>query len=252
MLLLILEVNMRIIIVGIFVLIFVIFSLPLFFIEWIVGKINMEAKQKSSLAIIKWVFKGILFLGGVKMTIIGEENVPKDKAVMYVGNHHSIFDVITTYTRVPGLTGYVAKKEIEKVPVLRTWMRHLNCLFLDRKDLKAGAKMIIDAVHKIKSGVSIFIFPEGTRSKDENVTLPFHDGSFKIATKSGCPIVPVVLTKTNRIFEDHFPWIKATHATIEYCEPIILDEMPDDIKRSPATYVRNIIVEKYEKNMQIK
>lgn len=243
---------MRIIIVGIFVLIFVIFSLPLFFIEWIIGKINMEAKQKSSLAIIKWVFKVILFLSGIKMTIIGEENVPKDKAVMYVGNHHSIFDIITTYTRVPGLTGYVAKKEIEKVPVLRTWMRHLNCLFLDRKDLKAGAKMIIDAVHKIKSGVSIFIFPEGTRSKDENVTLPFHDGSFKIATKSGCPIVPVVLTKTNRIFEDHFPWIKATHVTIEYCEPIILDEMPDDIKRSPANYVWDIIVKKYEENIKIK
>ncbi len=243
---------MRIIIVGIFVLLFVIISIPLFFVEWIIGKINMEAKQKSSLAIIKWVFKVILFLGGIKMTIIGEENVPKDTAVMYVGNHHSIFDVITTYTRVPGLTGYVAKKEIEKVPVLRTWMRHLNCLFLDRKDLKAGAKMIIDAVHKIKSGISIFIFPEGTRSKDENVTLPFHDGSFKIATKSGCPIVPVVLTNTNRIFEDHIPWIKATHVTIEYCKPIILDEMPDEIKKSPANYVWDIIVKKYEENMKIK
>ena len=242
---------MRIIIVGIFVLLFVIISIPLFFVEWIIGKINMEAKQKSSLAIIKWVFKVILFLGGIKMTIIGEENVPKDTAVMYVGNHHSIFDVITTYTRVPGLTGYVAKKEIEKVPVLRTWMRHLNCLFLDRKDLKAGAKMIIDAVHKIKSGISIFIFPEGTRSKDENVTLPFHDGSFKIATKSGCPIVPVVLTNTNRIFEDHIPWIKATHVTIEYCKPIILDEMPDEIKKSPANYVWDIIVKKYEENRKL-
>ena len=242
---------MRIIIVGIFVLLFVIISIPLFFVEWIIGKINMEAKQKSSLAIIKWVFKVILFLGGIKMTIIGEENVPKDTAVMYVGNHHSIFDVITTYTRVPGLTGYVAKKEIEKVPVLRTWMRHLNCLFLDRKDLKAGAKMIIDAVHKIKSGISIFIFPEGTRSKDENVTLPFHDGSFKIATKSGCPIVPVVLTNTNRIFEDHIPWIKATHVTIEYCKPIILDEMPDEIKKAPANYVWDIIVKKYEENRKL-
>ena len=243
---------MRIIIVGIFVLIFVIFSLPLFFIEWIIGKFNMEAKQKSSLAIIKWVFKVILFLSGVKLTVIGEENVPRDTAVMYVGNHHSIFDVIVTYTRVPGLTGFVAKKEIEKVPVLHKWMCHLNCLFLDRKDLRAGAKMIIDAVHKIKSGVSIFIFPEGTRSKDENVTLPFHDGSFKIATKSGCPIVPVVLTNTNRIFEDHSPWIKATHVTLEYCKPVILSEMPEDIRKSPANYVRDIIVEKYEKNREIK
>ena len=190
----------------------------------------------------------MLFLSGVKVNVIGEENVPNDKAVLYVGNHHGIFDVLVTYVRVPGLTGFVAKKEIEKVPVLRTWMRHLNCLFLDRKDLRAGAKMIIDAIQKIKSGVSIFIFPEGTRSKDENVTLPFHEGSFKIATKANCPIVPVVLTNTNRIFEDHFPWIKKTHVTLEYCEPIILDEMPDDIKKSPSNYVRNIIVEKYEKN----
>lgn len=242
---------MRIILVGIFVLLFVIFSLPLFLIEWIVGKFSMEAKQKSSLAIIQWVFKGILFLGGTKLTIIGEENVPKDTAVMYVGNHHSIFDVITTYTRVPGLTGYVAKKEIEKVPVLSHWMRHLNCYFLDRKDLKAGAKMIIDSVQKIKNGVSIFIFPEGTRSKDENVTLPFHEGSFKIATKSGCPIVPVVLTNTNRIFEDHLPWIKKTHVTIEYCEPVILSELPEDVRKSPANYVRDIIAKKYEENRKL-
>ena len=243
---------MRIIIVGIFVILFLLFSIPIFFIEWIIGKFNMEVKQKSSLAIVNWAFRIVIFLSGIKVTVIGEENVPKDKAVLYIGNHHSIFDVVVTYVRVPGLTGFVAKKEILKVPLLRTWMRYLNCLFLDRKDLKAGAKMILDAVAKIKNGISIFIFPEGTRSKDENTTLPFHEGSFKIATKSGCPIVPVVLTKTNRIFEDHFPWIKKTHITIEYCEPIILSEMPDDIKKSPANYVRDIIVEKFEKNMQIK
>ena len=242
---------MRIIIVGIFIFWFVVSSLILFPIEWIIGLFSMEAKQKSSLAIIKWVFKVALFLSGTKLTVIGEENVPKDQAVMYVGNHHSIFDVIVAYTRVPGLTGFISKIENAKVPVLHKWMCHLNCLFLDRKDLKAGAKMIIDAVHKIKSGISIFIFPEGTRSRDEDVTLPFHEGSFKIATKSGCPIVPVVLTNTNRIFEDHFPWIKKTHVTIEYCEPIILSEMPEDIQKSPAKYVQEIIVEKYEKNRKM-
>lgn len=111
--------------------------------------------------------------------------------------------------------------------------------------------MILDAVQKIKNGVSIFIFPEGTRSKDENVTLPFHEGSFKIATKAKCPIVPVVITNSNRIFEDHLPWIKKTHITIEYCKPIILDEMPEDIKKSPSNYVRDMIVEKYEKNRKV-
>lgn len=242
---------MRIIIVAIFVVLFLICSIPIFFVEWIIGKFNMEAKQKSSLAIVNWAFKGVIFLSGIKVTVIGEENVPKDTPVLYVGNHHSIFDIVVTYVRVPNLTGYVAKKEIAKVPLLSTWMHYLNCLFLDRKDIKAGAKMIIDAVHKIKDGISIFIFPEGTRSKVEEETLPFHEGSFKIATKAKCPIVPVVLINTNRIFEDHFPWIKKTHVTIEYCKPIILDEMPDDIKKSPANYVRNIIVEKYKKNRKL-
>lgn len=242
---------MRIIIVGIFVILFLILSLPVFFVEWIIGKFNMEAKQKSSLAIVNWAFKVVIFLCGIKVTVIGEENIPKDTAVMYVGNHHSIFDVVVTYVRVKGLTGYVAKKEIKKIPLLRTWMRYLNCLFLDRKDIKAGAKMILEAVQKIKNGISIFIFPEGTRSKTEGETLPFHEGSFKIATKSGCPIVPVVLTNTNRIFEDHLPWIKKTHITIEYCEPIILSEMPDEIKKSPSGYVRDLIVKKYEENRKL-
>ncbi len=242
---------MRIIIVAIFVILFLICSIPIFFVEWIVGKFNIVAKQKSSLAIVNWAFKGVIFLSGIKVTVIGEENVPKDTPVLYVGNHHSIFDVVVTYVRVPNLTGFVAKKEIAKVPLLSTWMRYLNCLFLDRKDIKAGAKMIIDAVHKVKDGISIFIFPEGTRSKVEGETLPFHEGSFKIATRANCPIVPVVLTNTNRIFEDHFPWIKKTHVTIEYCKPIILDEMPDDIKKSPANYVRDIIVETYEKNRKL-
>ena len=242
---------MRIIIVGLFVVLFLICSIPIFFVEWIIGKFNMEIKQKSSLAIVNWAFRVILFLSGVKVTVIGEENVPKDNAVLYIGNHHSIFDVVVTYVRVPGLTGFVAKKEIKKIPLLRTWMRYLNCLFLDRKDLKAGAKMILDAVQKIKDGVSIFIFPEGTRSKDENVTLPFHEGSFKIATKAKCPIVPVVITNSNRIFEDHLPWIKKTHVTIEYCEPIILENMPDEIKKSPSNYVRDIIVKKYDENRKL-
>ncbi len=242
---------MRTIFVVLFVILFLIGSIPLFFIEWVIGKFNMTAKQKSSLAIVNWAFRVVLFLSGTKVNVIGLENVPKDKAVLYVGNHHSIFDVVATYVRVPSLTGFVSKIEIKKVPLLRTWMKYLNCLFLDRSDIKAGAKMILDAVAKIKSGISIFIFPEGTRSKVEGETLPFHEGSFKIATKAKCPIIPVAITKTNRIFEDHFPWIKKTRITIEYCKPVLLEELPDEVQKSPANYVRDIIVETYEKNMRL-
>ncbi len=105
----------------------------------------------------------------------------------------SFFDVPLTYPRCPIRTGYIAKKEMEKVPLLSTWMkRYLHCLFLDRKDMKQGLKTILTAVEKVKSGISICIFPEGTRNKNEDELdmLPFHEGSFKIATKAKLPDHP--------------------------------------------------------------
>ena len=63
-------------------------------------------------------------------------------------------------TGLPGLTGFVAKKEMLKIPLLRTWMQRVNCLFLDRVDIKEGLKTILEGIEKVKSGVSIWIDPE--------------------------------------------------------------------------------------------
>ena len=92
----------------------------------------------------------------------------------------------------------MAKAEMRKIPLLSDWMRYLHCLFLDRKDIKKGLKTILEGVEKIKSGISICIFPEGTRNRneDELELLPFHEGSFKLATKTNCPIVPIALNNT--------------------------------------------------------
>ena len=75
-----------------------------------------------------------------QVTVIGEENVPKDQAVLYVANHRSYFDILLTYSRCPIRTGYVAKKEMERYPLLSNWMRNLYCLFLDREDIKTGTE----------------------------------------------------------------------------------------------------------------
>lgn len=179
----------RIIVAGTFVFLFLVLSIPLLIAEWLIGKWNPSLKDKSSLAIVNWAFRVVLFLSGTKMKIVGEENVPKDIAVLYVGNHRSYFDVVMTYTRVPRPTGYIAKKEMLRYPLLMHWMKNLHCLFLDREDIKAGMKTILEAINLIKSGVSICVFPEGTRNKSEQM-IPFKEGSLKMAEKSGCPIVP--------------------------------------------------------------
>ena len=159
-----------------YVVVFLILSIPLLIAEWIIGKFSPSAKDISSLRIIQAVFKGVLWISGVKVTVIGEENVPKDAPVLSIGNHRSFFDIPLTYPRCPIRTGYVAKKELEKVPLLSSWMKYLHCLFLDRTDIKQGLKTILTAIEKVKSGISICIFPEGPRNKIEMETalLPFH------------------------------------------------------------------------------
>lgn len=241
----------RFVLVCLFVVLFLICSIPLMFVEWIIGKFSMDAKSRSSLAIVNWAFRCILFLTGVKITVIGEENVPQDTAVLYVANHRSFFDILLTYVRVPRPTGYVSKVELLKVPLLRQWMKNLHCLFLDRTDIKKGMQTILEGIEKLKSGISICIFPEGSRSKEPDTFLPFHEGSFKLAQKSGCPIVPICLNNSSDIWEDHFPKIKKTHVIIEYCKPIYINELDKEDKKFVGAYVQKIISGTYFKNKEL-
>ncbi len=241
----------RVILAVLFVVIFLIVSLPIQGILWIVGKFNPWTQKTISLAIVSWAFNVVSFISGVKKNVIGEENVPTDQAVLYVGNHRSIFDVVLCYPRVPRPTGFIAKKEILKVPLLNIWMIYLDCLFLDRSDLRKGLEMVLNAIEKVKNGISIYIYPEGTRNKTDAPLGDFHKGSFKIAQKSGCPIVPVVVNKTDDILENHFPFIRSTNVTIEYCKPIIISKLSKEDQRNLDGYVKKIIEETYIKNSSL-
>ena len=107
----------RFLIVVIFVVLFLVGSIPLMLIEWLIGKWNPGFRDRSSLAIVNWAWGVVIWLSGTKVIVKGEENVPKDTAVLYVANHRSIYDIVLTYVRVPRLTGYVAKKEMRKAPL---------------------------------------------------------------------------------------------------------------------------------------
>ena len=240
----------RFILTVILVVSFLILSIPVFLAEWLIGKFRPDWRDISSLRIVQGAFKCVIRLSGVKLTVIGEERIPKDEAVLYIGNHRSYFDIVLTYARCPGLTGYVAKKEMLKIPLLSRWMKFLYCLFLDRSDIREGMKMILTAINHIKNGISIMIFPEGTRgtAESELEMLPFHEGSFKIAAKTGCPIIPVSIHNSSALFEDHLPRIKPVPVTIEYGEPIRLKELPKDVQKFPGSYVQQIILETLKKN----
>lgn len=243
---------MRTIITVLYIFLFLILGLPVLGIEWIISKFNKAHADMVQLRIVQWGLKCVAFISGVRLTVIGEENVPKDEPVLYIGNHRSFFDVVVTYARCPGLTGYIAKDGVNKVPIFRIWMKRLHCIFLKRDDMKEGLKVILKAIEYVKSGISICIFPEGTRNKDkDNPTslLPFKEGSFKIASKTGCKIVPMALIGTADILENHFPWIHSTDIKLIYGEPIDVSALDKDQQKHVGAYCQAVVEELIRSNL---
>lgn len=240
----------RFIITVCFVVLYLIVTIPVLLAIWLIGLRKPQVRDKVARVMIRWAFSTILKIDGVTITALGQERIPKDQAVLYIGNHRSFFDILLTYVLVPDLTGFVAKKELSKFPVFKVWMKYIHCLFLDRSDIKEGLKMILAGAEKIKQGISIFIFPEGTRSNgpDELDMLEFHNGSLKMASKANCPIVPVSLLNTRNIFEAHFPKIRKTHVVIEFGEPIILSELSKEDKKNIGPYTQNVLKNMLKKN----
>lgn len=242
---------LRFIIIVIILGLYLLLGIPVLGIEWAIGRFQKEKEDYQCLRMVQAAFKLMLKVTGADITVIGEEHVP-DGPVLFIGNHRSYFDILLTYSRCRRLTGYVAKKEMLRYPLLRSWMKRLYCLFLDRENPREGLKTILEAIEYVKQGVSICIFPEGTRNEGEELSLlPFHSGSFKIAEKSGCPIVPISMNNTAEIFENHFPRIKKTHVIIEYGQPIYMDQMEKEQKKNIAQYCQDLIQETINKNQAL-
>ena len=131
---------LKFILVASMVILFLIFSIPILIAENYIGKRNPEKKGRQSLSIVRFMFRRILKVAGVHITVKGIENIPEDQAVLYVGNHRSYFDILVGYTTVPTPLGFMAKKEMESIPLLSDWMRNVNCLFLeDRKSTRLNS-----------------------------------------------------------------------------------------------------------------
>lgn len=239
---------MRIILVGLYLTIFGIFSIIALPLLWLTGKFNLGLQHRISQRIVKLAFGKVLFLSGIKKKVIGVERVPKDRSVLFIINHRGFFDVILAFYTVPVLSGFVSKKEIAKVPGLRLWMRLIRCVFLDRENPREGIKAILKGIENINKGISMFISPEGTRYSGDGL-LEFKPGSLKMAEKAGCPIVPVAITNANKVFEDHLPWIKPAEMTIEYGEPIYIQELSKEARTKLLEHCREKVLELYEKNL---
>lgn len=192
---------------------------------------KMENTNERQEFVQKYVQKwsnNLLKLAGVKVNIIGEENLDIDRHAVFVANHQGSFDIPLMLTATGETRGILAKIEMEKMPLVSRWMNNLNCLYVDRKNPKQALKVVINAIKYVKAGNSFTIFPEGTRSKS-NEMAEFKKGSTTIAIKGGALIVPVTIDGSYNILEKN-KGFKITPADINITihkaiDPLLLNDV---------------------------
>jgi 1-acyl-sn-glycerol-3-phosphate acyltransferase len=160
-----------------------------------------------------------LFLAGVKLEIENLEKIPSGQPLIFMGNHQSNFDILALYAAIPVHFSWIAKEELFRIPLFGVAMRRAGYIPLDRSDGRRALKSMEEAAGKIREGVSVVIFPEGTRTQDGNL-LPFKRGGFLLAAKAGVPIVPFTINGTSRINPAKTLRLQKGSASIRFSDPI--------------------------------
>jgi len=198
-----------------------------------------EHDQLTNQTAKEWAHS-LVKLAGVTVMISGEENIPSEGAVLFVSNHQGNFDIPILLGYVDKPKAFIAKIELLKLPLIRTWMIHMKCVFMDRSDIRQSLKVINQAADHLKEGYSMVIFPEGTRSKSETLG-EFKPGSLKLALKAGVPIVPITMRGSYKIMEQNGLRIKPAHVEIKIFEPIPTSKLTKEQAAELPERVRKII-----------
>ena len=136
--------------------------------------------------------------------------------------------------------GFIAKIELSKLPLVHTWMKLIQCVFMDRKDLRQSLKAMDQGIQILKSGQSMVIFPEGTRSKGGPMG-EFKKGSLRLAQKTNVPIVPIAISGSYKIMEERVFRITPAEVDVRIGKPILLQELPQDMAKNAIELVESTI-----------
>lgn len=184
---------------------------------------------------------------GAKVNVYGMENLPKDRrGILFVANHQSNFDILLLLSYLPVPKGFVAKMELGTFPFVNQWMKRIHCLFMDRHDVKQAAGVIIEGIKQLKNGINMVIFPEGTRSRTGELG-EFRGGSFKLATKSKCMLVPLTIDGTRNLMEANHYRIKSGTVNLYIHKPIDTSTLTKEESAELPARVREIIKDKLNK-----
>ena len=165
------------------------------------AKYTDEYPEEEKWKHIQYILKQAIWGGNVDLEITGLENIPREGGFMMYANHQGMFDVLAIAATCDMPMGAVLKKELYKVPLLHQIAVCTKSFAMDREDVRQSLTVIQGVTEEVKKGRTYLIFPEGTRSKLGNEMLEFHGGSFRCATKSKCPVLPIALVDSYKVLD---------------------------------------------------
>jgi 1-acyl-sn-glycerol-3-phosphate acyltransferase len=189
----------------------------------------------------------ILFSAGVKLQIEGIEKIDPKKSYIFIGNHQSHFDVLSVFSALPLTVRFMAKKELFNIPVFGWSLYASGTIRIDRSNRERAIKSMNNALDRIKKGVSVVIFPEGTRSED-GIIRDFKKGGFVLAIKGSIPIVPVSISGSRFILPKNNLRINPGKIKIVLSDPINAKNYGYQGREKLSNDVRNIILKNYNEH----
>lgn len=181
----------------------------------------------------------------IDFEVIGQDKVNADDTYLIVANHSGMVDIASVTRAFPKCTCFVSKIELSNVIVFSEWMRTMGSIFIDRNDSRASIVEMNKAIESLKNGMSMCVFPEGTRNNTGQIE-EFKKGSFKLAFKSGVKILPMVLWGTRSVYEDNNNKLRDGSIKVKILDPIDVSILTSYDMKNLHNIVRDKMNEVYK------
>lgn len=207
----------------------------------LVAMLSTLNRSASMWVVRRWWSPVLLWAGGAKLEVTGLEHLDRKTPYIFVSNHQSTIDIPALFMALPFDTRFVAKKVLQYVPVMGWYMWLAKFVFVDRANHRDAVRSLDEAGERVRGGVSIIVFPEGTRSEDRTV-LPFKKGPFALALKARVAVVPVAIEGSGVLMPKNSWNITPGPIKVSVGKPIPPERFGDD-REGLIREVRNCIID---------
>ena len=192
--------------------------------------------------------RSILIVACIPVRVEGIDNLKIDGSYILMANHQSNFDIPVLLGCLPVQFRWLAKAELFKIPIFGRGMRGCGYISIDRSNRKSAFRSLAEAAQKIRNGVSVLIFPEGTRSWDGEIQ-PFKKGGFVLSVDAGVPIIPIIITGTRAVMPKGKLLIRKQTVAMKILAPITTSDYTRKTKDDLMEVVKDTIYNAYKERV---